>query len=106
MIVYVSIGNSDDKLTQHEWAGFQIELQTTLQAAGGFFHGEWYSNPNSIFQNHCICLEVDDEEVPELKGNLAALAVEFRQDAIAWAEVSTTRFLGPEPQTFAHQGQR
>lgn len=102
MIAYVSIGNSDDKLPQHDWAKFQIDLQSTLHAAGGYFHGEWYSSPNSIFQNHCICLEIDDDAVPELQGQLAALAVEYRQDAICWAPATSTQFLGPQSDLINH----
>lgn len=101
MIVYVSIGNSDDKLNQRDWALFQIELQEILHSAGGLFHGEWYSNPNSIFQNCCILVELDENRVPELKGVLAALAQEYRQDAIAWAHAPHTEFLGPPKATIA-----
>lgn len=94
MIVYVSIGNSDDRLSQREWALYQIDLQQLLHDAGGLFHGEWYSNPNSIFQNACICMEIADAATPPLKIKLVMLAKKYRQDSIAWAIAPTTEFLG------------
>jgi len=97
MIVYVSIGNTDDKLSQKDWALFQIDLQRLLHDAGGMFHGEWYSNPNSIYQNACICLELVDGLEPGLKIRLAQLAKKYRQESIAWAEVPATEFLGKKP---------
>lgn len=95
MIVYVSIGNSDDHLTQREWALFQIDLQQLLHDAGALFHGEWYSNPNSIFQNACVCMELPDALASGVKQKLIALAGKYVQDSIAWAHAPVTEFLGP-----------
>lgn len=35
MIVYISIGNSDDKLTQAEWSQFLAEVRSKINARTG-----------------------------------------------------------------------
>lgn len=95
MIVYVSIGNSDDKLTQSEWAQF-VSRTTSLVEGAALIHGRWLSEPSSAYQNACWCIDVHDEPngVEWLRGALARLAADFRQDSIAWAEAPVTEFLG------------
>ncbi len=94
-VVYVAIGNSDDKLGQSRWACFQIDTKDAIMAAADTIHGDWHSYPDSIYQNACFCFEIDPDKVPELKGTLAAIATEYQQDAIAWNKVTGTDFLGP-----------
>lgn len=100
MIVYVSIGNSDDKLTQAEWAQFVRELDSSVRHhSGDRVHGAWLSESASPWQNACWCVEYADldawpTQVEEQKRWLARLAHKFRQDSIAWAEVPETHFIG------------
>ena len=93
--VYISIGNSDDKLTQVEWAAFQMLAMSTVGIAAEQVHGRWYSSPSAKFQNACICAEIDEENVEYLRESLADLAYRYRQDSIAWAEVPVTEFIVP-----------
>jgi hypothetical protein len=94
MIVYVSIGNSDDKLTQQEWALFFSHTAVLLQGHARV-HGQWASEPASAWQNACWCVEVGgNTKVEFIKAELVGLAVQYRQDSIAWAEVKGTEFLG------------
>lgn len=102
MIVYLGFGNSDDKLPQRDWALLQITLKEALHVFGGTVYGEWHSYPDSMFQNACLALDIDDEKIPEAKGIVRAVAVEFKQDAIAWNEVTETEFLGPTGHTLNH----
>lgn len=90
---YVSIGNSDDKLTQQEWHDFHRDVRCELIGAGARFHGQWASPSTDPWQNACWCVEVVDGVVEELKANLGRLAVKHRQDSIAWARVPGTEFL-------------
>lgn len=96
MIVYISIGNSDDKLTQSEWAEFYEEVDNLwfnypLQAV----HGRWLSNPSHPWQNACWCIEISDESmyIDGIKKDLADIANRYIQDSIAWAQVPATEFL-------------
>lgn len=95
MIVYISIGNSDDKLPQRRWAAYMLDVRLCLRDFKVTTFGVWSSFPDSIYQNASYCFEVKDERVPELKGNLSAIAKIYEQDAIAWNAVTTTEFLGP-----------
>ena len=88
--VYISIGNSDDKLPQAEWAEFVMRIQALMQAYGTI-HGEWYSLPNQRWQNACWCLETYDGERGVLRKRLSEIARNYRQDSIAWAEATTER---------------
>jgi hypothetical protein len=101
-VAFIGIGNSDDKLSQREWVAFQIDIRQAIQDTRSTIHGDWTSFPDSIFQNACWCVELDDEAVPEFKGVLAALAVEYKQDAIAWNQIARTEFIGPAPETITH----
>lgn len=92
MIVYISIGNSDDKLSQYDWSRFVGQVRNCLDGLPK--HGEWFSLPDSGYQNGCFCVDVPDEEKSDIQGMLRRLAGTFRQDSIAWAEVPHTEFLG------------
>jgi hypothetical protein len=92
--VYVSIGNSDDKLTQREWADFQTSVDAALNVYVSRMHGHWASLPDAAWQNACWCVEVGERDVPPLRRALAKAATDYRQDSIAWA-VAETEFIGP-----------
>jgi hypothetical protein len=92
MSVYVTIGNSDDKLTQEEWAQFYSLVNRTIRRVADDIHGQWVSSPTSVYQNACWCFVLPDDgylvsEVRrKLRDELKRLAREYRQDSIAWAE--------------------
>lgn len=96
LTVYLCIGNSDDKLSQVEWADFQRAL-LLLVATAPTAHGVWYSAPGSKWQNMCVCVEIELRHVHLWWETLHKLAGRFRQDSISWAEVDHTKFLGPPP---------
>lgn len=93
MIVYVSIGNSDDRLTQAEWADFVQAVRNVAAAYPKAVHGEWFSAPNSPYQNACWCLEFDNvADASEARTSLTIQRKHFRQDSVAWA-VAETEFI-------------
>ena len=93
MIVYVSVGNSDDKLSQRQWSDFVDEVHVLLLNRGKL-HGAWFSASHSEWQNACWCVELVQPVVAGLQKTLVKLAEKYRQDSIAWAEAPVTRFLG------------
>lgn len=98
MLAYVSIGNSDNKLTHDEWAQFYAltdELVRTTVTTR--IYGAWHSLPAQPWVNACWAIDVPDEHVVALKSALRHLAKKFRQDSIAWAEAPHTEFLSPTP---------
>lgn len=97
MIVYISIGNSDDRLSQSHWASYTEQVRAVLRRHATSVHGEWYSAPDAAYQNACFCIELRGRGVPEkaqlVKMNLGQIRDDFKQDSVAWAEVPETVFL-------------
>jgi hypothetical protein len=95
---YVTVGNSDDKLTQVEWCHFHPAVDQVVRRAAQRVHGAWVSPSADPWQNACWCIEVDDSPgafgVQWLRGRLTNLAVAYQQDSIAWAEAPQVEFLG------------
>jgi hypothetical protein len=95
--VYITIGNSDDKLSQADWASFVLDVDRAFQSAvqfeGAWVHGRWFSRPDEPWQNACWCAEWHEDlrhVVDALQRKLASIARAYRQDSIAWAEAQTT----------------
>jgi len=93
--VYLSIGNSDDKLTQARWSEFHALVTAYVRNRAHKVHGSWASIPTDPWQNACIAFEMDPAEIPFLKSELRDLAAVFDQDSIAWAPAQATEFVGP-----------
>jgi len=92
MIVYISVGNSDDKLSQVEWCNYIIEM-TARVVAIGHPHGQWASNPVGAYQNACWCVEFrTDAEAAEAREVAKEIREKYRQDSVAWA-VAETEFI-------------
>ena len=87
--VYISIGNSDDRLTQRRWAEFHWNIHSELEGRGQL-HGEWASDPVAEFQNACWCITFPDGRIAGLVRTLVAcIARQFGQEAVAWAVAET-----------------
>jgi hypothetical protein len=94
LTVYISIGNSDDKLTQREWSAFAAYVRGDVRRMAHRVHGDWASLPFAPWQNACWCIEIEPERVGQLRTALREATRLYRQDSIAWAEAQTT-FIGP-----------
>lgn len=93
-IIYISIGNSDDKLTQMRWSAFVSDVRTVIANSQSKIHGEWFSAPNAPWQNACWCIEPIHPE-SALRRKLRGLARQYEQDSIAYAVVFSTDMLTP-----------
>lgn len=91
--IYITIGNSDDKLLQREWASFSAEVFELLNETATEIHGQWFSAPDSPYQNACICAVIESYDEEDLRAELAALGTKFRQESIMWVEARETVFL-------------
>ena len=101
--IYVTIGNSDDRLTQAEWADYRastdIVIREAVEWTGGTVHGAWVSPSAEPFQNACWCFTLADPTPAVLLGlrvRLRLTAEKFRQESIAWAEAEV-EFLSGAP---------
>jgi hypothetical protein len=92
--VYIGIGNTDNKLTQQEWAAFVEDVEVVLE--GMPLHGAWFSRPDAPWQNACWLMDISQNSsmfISDMKARLVRLATRYNQDSIAWAEAET-EFLG------------
>lgn len=93
LTVYVSIGNSDDKLTQTEWVAFIVNVRNRIKRSTAQIHGEWHSAPTSRYQNACWCFEIGHDDAALLRRDLTEIRMIHHQDSIAWAFVPETEFI-------------
>lgn len=97
-LVYVSIGNSDDKLSQSEWAVFLGSVREVLRRHASAVHGEWYSAPDAGYQNACFCVEFSSASDLAVKVGVVQMSLErtrqdYQQDSVAWAVAEQTEFI-------------
>lgn len=104
LTVFVSIGNSDDRLPQSAWAEYFALVDARVGAAAAMIHGRWVSVATDPYQNACWAFQPSNLDgwwgAPEggretLREALADLARQFGQDSIAWAETEVG-FIEPE----------
>jgi hypothetical protein len=87
VIVFISVRNVDDMLTQVEWARFVKAAAAEISAVATVLHGAWISYPADEGQSACWCVDLSPGEgAPLLRGILIGLAWQYGQCPIAWAE--------------------
>jgi hypothetical protein len=99
---YVTIGNSDDKLPQREWANFYAAVDAVIRAEAVTVHGAWMSNPIDPWQNACWCVEIPTDYLAKVEEELSALAYRYRQESIAIAGAEV-QFIEPMGANEFHQ---
>lgn len=97
LTVLIMIGNSDDKLAQHQWCSYWTAVHNLVLEYADEVHGEWVSESMSPFQNAAWCAVFYEDMAAELKGRLRVIAHTYEQDSIAWAEIPEAQFLIPLP---------
>lgn len=98
---YVSISNSDDKLSQADWASFVHELRmlpsriVLLKPVKNInVHGFWHSLPDQPWQNACLCIAIgyeDERILADIGLMLREMARVWRQESIMFYEVTEMR---------------
>lgn len=92
----IQIGNSDDKLSQADWASFCRDTLISIEESCYRIHFSGGSSFGSPWQNACYVVEViNDKQLEILKDRLKVIARRFKQDAIA-VTVGNTIFLNPK----------
>ena len=81
--VSILIGNTDNKLSQQEWSGFVASLRTAVGALNAKEH--FFGAPPNYApqQNACWVIEIDDQQIEELKRLIAGVRSSFKQDSAA-----------------------
>ena len=91
--VYVSIGNSDDKLPQREWSSYVADFRTVMEKYAATIYGVWFSGPESPYQNACVAAAVLGDDIGALRADLLDVRQTYDQDSVAWAVTRTTEFI-------------
>ena len=96
--IYVAIGNSDDKLSQADWAEFVRDVEQAVKSCAWDIHLAGFSAPDKPWQNACWVFGVKTvAEESKLGDILAYLAMVNGQDSIAWAVLGELTFIKPVP---------
>jgi hypothetical protein len=91
--VYITIGNSDDKLSQAEWSAFISDVRHAIANWGGRVWFEGFAPPDSRFQNACFSASFDHDHIGGLRMNLKQVRELYRQDSMAFAVVDRTELI-------------
>jgi len=84
----IQIGNSDNKLTQSEWAHFCEYMRELIFENAHQIHFSGGSSFNDPWQNACWVCVVMDSKVDELTKSVTKCREQFKQDSVAitWGE--------------------
>lgn len=94
MIIYLSIGNSDDKLTQRSWHMYVGDVRLLVRRYARGVHGEWFSAPDAAYQNACWCIELESPAgLADLRKQVSEIRLAYGQDSAALALVAETEFI-------------
>jgi hypothetical protein len=89
--VTISIGNSDDKLTQKDWAAFCGSIDYMCRFYG-LLHFRGFSISDCAHQNATWVVEVHDNHISIFKKQITNVRKEYRQDSAAFT-VGQTQFI-------------
>lgn len=92
--IVIQIGNSDDKLTQKEWADFCIDMYQLATRYCIQIHFFGSPDAKSTWQNACLVADCGSNQFDELKYRLRQLAGKYKQESIALS-FGDTQFIRP-----------
>lgn len=88
--ITIQIGNSDDKLTQKEWAEYVKFVGLAVETYAAIIYFSGFSLGGAPWQNAAWVLTPNsDIDAQHLRRQLSQIRVEYRQDSIAWTEGQT-----------------
>lgn len=87
MDICIQIGNTDNKLTQQDWANYIKDIYE-LCVEHGTVHFSGGSSAEKHYQNYCFCVSGVDRTVL-LKGRIEKIRAHFKQDSVAWLHGKT-----------------
>lgn len=94
--VTLQIGNSDDKLTQKEWAGFIGQVAELVADCAAESNGQIYFAGHSVatmpWQNAAWVFDLSAKQEWRFKSCIKSLRSAFVQDSVAFT-VGKTRFI-------------
>lgn len=85
----IQIGNSDDKLTQAQWAHFIKRVDDAVRIRASQIHFSGTSHSVAEWQNAAWIFEIDEISSLRLFDDMKVFCEMFNQDSIAWTEGKT-----------------
>jgi len=79
----VLIGNSDNKLTQSEWAHYVEAMRLVIERACYIVHFFGGSSTYAPWQNVCWTIEINIANVDILKFDITNIRRSYKQDSVA-----------------------
>ncbi len=90
--ITLQLGNTDNKLTQQEWAEFVRRMRGVIESHEVTIHF-FGAPPNwEPWQNVAWVLDCEEGILPDLKAAIRELRSGFRQKSVAWTE-GVTEFI-------------
>lgn len=87
--IMVSIGNSDNKLTQKEWADFVELIDDAIRTGSISVHFMGGAANWMPWQNVAWLFDCDEAEIDSFKSYFQSTKERYNQDSIAWLEGDT-----------------
>ncbi len=87
--ITIQIGNSDDKLTQKEWARYVHNVCESVACAASQIHFAGASPGENEWQNYCLVFNVHPEREQSLREEVTSQREAHKQDSVAWTEGET-----------------
>lgn len=87
--VTIQAGNSDDKLTQAQWAGFVAACRDAIERSSAEVHFFGASAGWERWQNAAWVIAADEGVAADLRQELKKVRSQYAQDSIAWTEGET-----------------
>lgn len=87
--VCIQIGNSDNKLSQKQWADFCTDVYKNINLVCNEI---FFSAPSvgwADWQNAAFIFSIDEEFISELKTQIEHIRKGYLQDSVAWLEGET-----------------
>jgi hypothetical protein len=79
----IQIGNSDNKLTQNNWAHFVASMRSEISRSVYRIHFQGGSDWDAPWQNACWVCEVRPEQIEPLREAVAKVRGQYEQDSAA-----------------------
>ena len=87
--ITILIGNSDDKLTQKDWATFSRYIESAVKSMSPSVHFNGRSLPDDRWQNAAWVIEIEDDQAARLKEWIREIKAHYKQESVAWIEGTT-----------------
>ncbi len=79
----IQIGNSDNKLSQQDWAHFVASMRSAIERTVYRVHFHGGSDWDAPWQNACWVCEVRSHQIQSLRDVVAKVRSQYQQDSAA-----------------------